>query len=413
MKRGIVFDLTRMINYLDRAIPSGIERVDINYLNALLCSNEFDIKGIYELSLNGNLYFVRVPDFLVQLICDHLYDQWIKNKLEFEQFKLNALSIKGKIENTIKSVKFLPNIEVDRELIKIHRETLNPIYLNCTFINISNAQKHLYGIQSTGFITAYIIHDLIHIESPEFSYVNDNGRAHLERLQALFQMQANIISISNHTKSKIIEVANILNINSYSIFVNYSGTDKKFILQSRDLSRENMFVYVSTIEPRKNHLMLLQIWKRFINEMSSEDNIPKLVFIGRRGWGCQQVYDILDRNSAIRKYVVELSHASDDEMLNIIRRSKASLFPSFDEGWGLPVIESLAIGTPIICSDIEVLHESSGGCGYFIDPLDAISWKNTISAVSSGSLTLDIGNFKPIDWELSSQGLINILQSLK
>lgn len=132
------------------------------------------------------------------------------------------------------------------------------------------------------------------------------------------------------------------------------------------------FVTVGTIEPRKNHLLLLNIWRRMVAQ--NPDHTPVLVIAGRRGWENENIIDLLDRCPALRHHVVEYNNVPDAILPELIGGARALLMPSFAEGFGLPVAEALTLGTPVLCSDIAALRETGGGVPDYLDPLDALAW---------------------------------------
>ena len=141
---------------------------------------------------------------------------------------------------------------------------------------------------------------------------------------------------------------------------------------------EPTFVMLGTIEARKNHLLLLQIWARLVRAHGPD--APRLLVIGQRGWECEQVFDLLDRSEILRGAVAEVSHCSDAELDGHLRGARALLFPSLVEGYGLPLIEALASGTPVIASDLPVFHEIGQEVPDFIDPLDGPAWQAAIES---------------------------------
>jgi glycosyltransferase involved in cell wall biosynthesis len=136
------------------------------------------------------------------------------------------------------------------------------------------------------------------------------------------------------------------------------------------------FVYVGTIEARKNHLLLLLIWRRFAAELG--DRAPLLVLIGQRGWETENVIDLLDRCPGLRGCVIEHGNLADGDMVRLLKGARAMLLPSFAEGFGFPIIEALQIGVPSLCSDIPALRETGGGVPEFLDPLDGPGWRAAI-----------------------------------
>lgn len=141
------------------------------------------------------------------------------------------------------------------------------------------------------------------------------------------------------------------------------------------------FVILGTIEPRKNHLLLLNIWRQF-HDTLTEDEIPHLHIVGRRGWENENIVDQLERAPFMGRTVFEHGYLSDEEVAARIARARALLFPSFAEGFGLPLVETLALGVPAICSDLAVFRELAGENPAYLDPLDGPGWKAAILSLA-------------------------------
>jgi len=144
--------------------------------------------------------------------------------------------------------------------------------------------------------------------------------------------------------------------------------------------RAPYFVILGTIEPRKNHLMLLHIWRDM-----KQDRIvpmPHLFIVGRRGWDIGNVTAMIERCEPIRPHVTELNNLDNVGVANLLRGARALLFPSFAEGFGLPLTEAAALKVPVIASDLDVFREVAAQGVLFIDPLDAKEWKNAILRAS-------------------------------
>jgi glycosyltransferase involved in cell wall biosynthesis len=136
------------------------------------------------------------------------------------------------------------------------------------------------------------------------------------------------------------------------------------------------FLCVGTIEPRKNHLLLLHLWRRLVRDLGAA--APRLVIVGHRGWENENVLDLLDRCPALRAHVTELGPVPDSRLAPLLAGARALLMPSFAEGFGLPVAEALAAGTPVLCSDLPALREAGGCVPEFVDPLDAAAWTRAV-----------------------------------
>jgi glycosyltransferase involved in cell wall biosynthesis len=143
------------------------------------------------------------------------------------------------------------------------------------------------------------------------------------------------------------------------------------------------FVILGTIEGRKNHLMLLQLWSRLIDRLGSA--APRLLVIGQRGWEADPVFEILDRSDKLRGHVVELNHCSDEELAVQLASARALLFPSVVEGFGLPLVEALRMGVPVIASDVPVFREIGANIPTYLDPRDDRGWESAIMEYSKDS----------------------------
>jgi glycosyltransferase involved in cell wall biosynthesis len=146
------------------------------------------------------------------------------------------------------------------------------------------------------------------------------------------------------------------------------------------------FVILGTIEARKNHLMLLQVWRRLVRRLGKD--APRLLVIGQRGWECEQALDLLDRSQLLDDSVTEIGRCDDATLASHLSQASALLFPSLAEGYGLPLVEALRVGVPVIASDQPVFREIAGDVPEYLDPLDGPAWERTILAYAEESSRL-------------------------
>jgi glycosyltransferase involved in cell wall biosynthesis len=126
---------------------------------------------------------------------------------------------------------------------------------------------------------------------------------------------------------------------------------------------------VSTIEARKNHLLLFRIWRELTEIMPLAD-IPTLVFAGRVGWLVADLMQQLDNTNWLDGKILLVDSPSDGELAALYDDCLFTLYPSFYEGWGLPVTESLIYGAPCLASNRTSLPEAGGDLVEYFDPDD-------------------------------------------
>jgi glycosyltransferase involved in cell wall biosynthesis len=124
---------------------------------------------------------------------------------------------------------------------------------------------------------------------------------------------------------------------------------------------------VSTIEARKNHLLLFRVWRRLLEEMPL-DRVPTLVFAGRVGWLVTDLMQQIANSENLGGKLLLVDSPCDSELAALYHGCLFTMFPSFFEGWGLPVTESLAFGKPCIISNRTSLPEAGGKLARSFDP---------------------------------------------
>lgn len=140
-----------------------------------------------------------------------------------------------------------------------------------------------------------------------------------------------------------------------------------------DLAPEDKFVlFVSTIDIRKNHSLLLMLWKGLIDEYGAA--APKLVLVGNIGWRGEEVTTLLEQNPILHDKVLLLHGIKDSSLDWLYKNCLFTVFPSYYEGWGLPVAESCRYGKFCLASNGGSLPEVAPGLAEYIDPLDCIGW---------------------------------------
>ena len=259
------------------------------------------------------------------------------------------------------------------------RDRTGWLYLNVGHTGLDQP-GHTAWLGRSGVRPIYFVHDLIPLTHPEYCRPGEPEK-HRRRMSALLHHGAGIIGYSEDTVDQLARFAELQGASPLpSTLVAPLGVSgspgERGHLQNTEVPERPYFIMLGTIEARKNHLLILTLWAELARRLGSA--CPQLVIIGKRGWECEQVVDMLERSEAIRGHVIELPRCDDAELAAYLRGARALLFPSFAEGYGLPLVEALTLGTPVIASDLAVFRELAGTIPDYLSPIDGLGWTRLI-----------------------------------
>lgn len=174
-------------------------------------------------------------------------------------------------------------------------------------------------------------------------------------------------------------------------------------------------LFVSTLEPRKNHQLLVRVWRRLLESMP-HGAVPTLVFAGKRGPLSEDLVRLLEATDHLNGHISMIDQPSDGELTALYQGCLFTLFPSYYEGWGLPVTESLAFGKPCIVSNATSLPEAGGELARYFDPEDVPGATALIRAVLEDRDRLAAwtrrveSEFRPVSWQESARATLEHLK---
>jgi glycosyltransferase involved in cell wall biosynthesis len=128
-------------------------------------------------------------------------------------------------------------------------------------------------------------------------------------------------------------------------------------------------LYVGTLHPRKNLVRLVQAYAQLLSEPAGHAPIPLLVLAGQKGWLYREISDEV-RRLGLGERVRFTGFVPEEDLAALLSGALAFAFPSLYEGFGLPVVEAMACGTPVVCSQASSLPEVAGDAALLVDPLD-------------------------------------------
>jgi glycosyltransferase involved in cell wall biosynthesis len=231
-----------------------------------------------------------------------------------------------------------------------------------------------------------MVHDLIPLTHPQFCVQGESSR-HGQRMRNALRHAQGIVCNSHDTLRQLRAFADAETIPMPPSKVTHLGLNTMGPTLPRTCPLTHWghagtrpyFLMLGTIEPRKNHLMVLQLWLSLVNQLGV-DKAPLLVIVGRRGWACDEAWDLLDHHQVLRQVVIEHGHCDDASLLAWMQHARALLFPSHCEGYGLPLLEALQQGLPVIANELSVFSELAGDVPDYVSVQDHALWLQKIKA---------------------------------
>jgi glycosyltransferase involved in cell wall biosynthesis len=264
------------------------------------------------------------------------------------------------------------------------------------------------------------IYDLTFIKFP--NYTNSVVKKYNGRVKKCLQWTDLVLTISESSKKDIVEY---LDVDPQRIYVTPLASRYHYGYLSEELAHQMeassgydfskpYLLFVSTIEPRKN-----------INSLISAFNLLKqkykikhqLVLIGQKGWDYEPIFAEIE-SSAFRSEIHHLDYLSDEMVALFYSKADAFVYPSHYEGFGLPVLEAMTLGAPVITSNTSSLPEVAGDAALFIEPDDPTSLVDAIlkvigdSQLRSELIQKGKERAKLFSWERTAQETLKAYKSL-
>ncbi len=319
-----------------------------------------------------------------------------------ETYKHKAVPLKFRIMNGLARRGLLP--QMDRLLG-------SGVYLFGNFFNWSVTGRS----QSLTYI-----HDICFALHPE--YVQPANQAMLQKNVPRYIAQTDyIITVSQSVRREIIEhfgvaeerVVVLYNGFEASVYKPYPKAAVAHECLKHGLADKPYFVYIGNIEPRKNIEGLLRAFMK----------LPKkygLVLIGSDGWLNESVLALIAKAQSKGYTVVRpVGYVTDVQVATLMSGAIALLQPSFYEGFGMPPLEALACGTPVVVADIGPLREVAGEAGIYCDPHDIGSIERAMQQAIDLSVTQKAklitkaqAHIAQFSWDVSAQALLPALRTI-
>lgn len=241
----------------------------------------------------------------------------------------------------------------------------------------------------------YTLHDLVPLRLPYTTL--DKKRTYLRLMRKLVKTADHIVTVSECSKRDIIDLLGVAPDRISNSYQSVSIPEKYLNKPESQIAREvegatgigykEYFLFWGSIEPKKNIGRMIEAY------LASGVDTP-LVIVGAQAWKSEQELRLLNddvirfltidnREVRTRKRVIQLSYAPFSLLVSLIRGAKAALFPSLYEGFGLPALEAMLLGTPVICSNTASLPEVVGDAALTVDPYDTAMLAQAIRQIDA------------------------------
>lgn len=231
-----------------------------------------------------------------------------------------------------------------------------------------------------------------------------------------------IIAVSEHTKRDIIK---LLKVPQDRIRVTYEAANESFhyIPERQDLRQAlkkygintRYILNVGTVEPRKNIVTLIKVFAAYLNRANERE--MSLVIVGKKGWSYNECMITAERLS-IQKHIIFCDYVDMADLPILYNLAEVFIYPSLYEGFGLPVLEAMRCGTPVICSNTSSLPEIASDSAMLVDPLNDLDILNAIDNVlSDNSLKKSLSDkalkrSEQFSWKRTAQETISIYKEV-
>jgi glycosyltransferase involved in cell wall biosynthesis len=259
-----------------------------------------------------------------------------------------------------------------------------------------------------------MIHDVTPIELPEH-HIPEGVRMHEKIVRNVAEFAKALIVPSQTARASILDEMSKYGKGNLPTHVELLPVPSAFLTPAEpdpELPHQSYFIVCGVIDAHKNHLTLLKAWEALVARHGAK--APLLVIAGSPGIMSGPAMKYLAECQSIQKHVLVSSGLSTPALRLLVRSAKVLLMPSLGEGFGLPIVEALAQGTPVIASDIPAHREAgAGGDVTYVGATDVAGWISAIEAFSKGQHLLPgTGSYVPKTWNDYFKGIEGFLAEL-
>lgn len=263
----------------------------------------------------------------------------------------------------------------------------------------------------------YMIHDLAYKFFPE-SYSKYELLMNESNMKSSLKRAEYLIFTSNANRDDFYKFYNFPKDKTRIVPLGYDKKIYKVINKPKNILKlkSPYFLFVGRLEKRKNVANIIEAFSLF---KQKNNTAHKLVLVGKKGYGYEKIIQKINSFSELKKEIIVPGYLNDKDLAHLYSASDAFIFPSLYEGFGIPVLEAMASGIPVLTSNIPTLKEVAGDGALYVDPKNtndiADGIENIISNKKkrSDSIKKGVLNIKKYSWENTAKEVFNIIKEMK
>jgi glycosyltransferase involved in cell wall biosynthesis len=365
-----LLDLTRLVSRLGRGPMTGIDRVEQAYLTHLLAQDA----PLYGLVRTGAGFLLLDPAGCAG------FAKLCAGALSLPSADLLSRLMHRHDPARARAETAARQLALARAVRPGLPRLLRHVPRGASYMNVGHANlaaKTLSCLSSQGFRVTVLVHDTIPLDHPEFARP-DAVAPFRKKLAAVSAHASQILHLSHatqaQTEAQLARLGRVPPGHVAPLGVVTARPDPTQLPPGLNLTAP-YFVTLGTIEPRKNHALLLDVWERL------PPPAPQLYIVGNRGWADPALLARLDALPADGP--IKLLHGLPDAaVMALVQGARALLAPSRAEGFGLPPLEAASLGTAVIATDLAVTRELLGNKAVYLPALDLYPWVETIARLT-------------------------------
>lgn len=271
-----------------------------------------------------------------------------------------------------------------------------------------------------GYAIATLVFDIIPLKSPQW-FPDETVEVFKEFHDSVFKNADKVIVSSQFVAGDIESYCTSEGFDTPTVVVAPLGYRPAERSQpsgpSRPFQAGRFALFVSTIEPRKNHRMLLDVWRKLLGDGVPQRHGFDLVFVGRPGWMVDDLLRDIQQFASPQNRLHHLQDVEDSELQALYAACAFAVYPSRDEGFGLPLIEAFAAGKAVISSDAGSLPEVAKDLAILIGPDDFIGWLEQIREWIEAPIQREIyetrirSTFRYLSWQAASARILELARA--